>query len=90
MPTVRFQVECPGVEKVYLAGDFNNWDPGARRMKRVSRDDCTFVALMDLEPGRHEFKYVADGEWMCCPEAMRVPNGCGTENSVIEVCECSG
>lgn len=87
MPDVRFEARCPGAEKVFLAGDFNNWDPSARRMKRIRRGEDVFVARIDLEPGRYEFKYVVDGEWCCCPRAERVPNALGDENSVIEVCE---
>jgi 1,4-alpha-glucan branching enzyme len=87
MSTVRFAVACPNSSKVFLAGDFNGWDPCARRMKRVSRDDDIFVALVDLEPGRYEYRYVVDDEWTCCPEAPRVSNGHGEENSVVEVPE---
>lgn len=85
MPKVRFCVHCPGAKTVYLAGSFNDWDPSAWGMKRVKRGEDTFVAVVDLAPGRYEFKYVVDGEWMCCPDAPRVPNDHGTENSVIEV-----
>lgn len=87
MPHVRFEVRCPGAQKVFLAGDFNNWDPTARRMKRVRRGEDSFVAWIDLEPGRYEFKYVVDGKWCCCPSSERVPNALGDENSVIEVAE---
>jgi 1,4-alpha-glucan branching enzyme len=85
MPIARFELVHPGAERVYLTGDFNNWDPQGRRMKRMSRDSAVFVALVDLEPGPHEYKYVVDDEWICCPQAPRVPNSCGTENSVVEV-----
>jgi len=54
-------------------------------MTRVRKGKDTFVAVLDLAPGRHEFKYVVDGEWKCCPHAPRVPNDQGTENSLIEV-----
>ena len=85
MVKVRFCVECPGARAVYIAGCFNGWDPTARRMKRVRKGKDEFVAVLELEPGRHEFRYVVDGEWVCCPSAPRVPNDQGTENSVVEV-----
>jgi len=88
MAATRFEVTCPGAERVCLAGDFNSWDSTARKMKRTSREKGTFVAVVDLDPGRYEFKYIADGEWVCCPQAPRVSNSCGTENSVVEVCDC--
>jgi 1,4-alpha-glucan branching enzyme len=85
MAKARFEVNCPGAREVFLAGEFNDWDPAARRMKRVRKGGDAFVAVLDLDPGRYEFKYVADGEWHCSPDSPRVPNEQGTENSVIEV-----
>ena len=87
MAVARFEAECPGASKVFLVGDFNNWDPEARRMKRVRKGEDAFVALVELEPGRQEFKFVVDGEWRCCPNSPRVPNDQGTENSAIDVSE---
>lgn len=47
---------------------------------------------MNLSPGRHEFKFVVDGEWCCEPGCNGrdqgpkcVPNPFGTMNRVIEV-----
>jgi 1,4-alpha-glucan branching enzyme len=85
MVRVRFELDSPGAKAVYLAGDFNEWNPTARRMKRVHKDTDTFVAQVNLSPGRHEFRYVVDGKWVCCPTSPRVPNTMGTENSVVEV-----
>lgn len=85
MAKVRFAGEFPGAQKVYVAGDFNGWDPTARRMRRLRKDMDAFVAVVDLEPGRHEFRYVVDGEWTSCPHSPRVSNDMGTENSVVEV-----
>ena len=84
MPKIRFGVECPGAKTVHLAGEFNQWQPW--RMRRARKGKDVFVVVLALEPGRYEFKYVVDGEWVCCPHAERVPNAFGTENSVIEVC----
>ena len=86
MAATRFEIEYPGATCVYLAGGFNGWDPSARRMKRVRKGEDVFVAVVDLPAGEHEFKYLVDGAWACCPEAPRVGNDCGTENSVVTVC----
>jgi 1,4-alpha-glucan branching enzyme len=86
MRKTRFEFTCPGADKVFLAGEFNAWSPQAQRLKRVKKGEDTFVALVDLAPGRYEYKYVVDGEWRCSPDAPCVPNEFGTENSVIEVC----
>ena len=85
MAKVRFEVEWPGANKVHITGDFNQWQAEGRRMKRVRKDGDLFVARLPLAPGRYEFKYVVDGEWVCCPKAPRVRNEHGSENSVIEV-----
>ncbi len=83
--TVRLEVEFPGAKQVYIAGDFNGWDPKARRMRRVHKGSDVFVARLQLPPGRYEFKYVVDGEWVCDPRLPRVANEFGTENSVLIV-----
>ena len=85
MSEVRFEVAFPDAKQVYVAGDFNDWDPQARRMKCVRRSEGLFVARMELTPGAHEFRYVVDGNWVCCPKSDRVSNDQGTENSVIQV-----
>ena len=85
MPMVRFEIERPEAEKVFVAGDFNDWNPTAQRLRRPRKDMSTFVGLVEMPPGRYEFKYVVDGDWVCCEEAPRSANEFGTENSVIEV-----
>ena len=85
MPKTRFTIECPGAETVFLAGDFNDWAPQGRRMKRVRKGEDVFVAVVDLQPGRHEFKYVVDRDWVGWPQSPHVPNDVGSENSVVEV-----
>ena len=85
MAKVRFELACPEASAVYITGTFNNWDPTARRMKRTKKSEPLFVAVLDLPPGRHEFKYVVDGEWVCCPSSETVPNEVGGQNSIIDV-----
>ena len=86
MPKTRFSVECPQAASVYLSGDFNGWRPHAQQLKRVRKGTDLFVALVALPAGRHELKYVVDGEWLCCPQSASVSNEHGTCNSVIDVC----
>lgn len=73
-----------GVQSIGLAGEFNNWSPDELFLKRAK--DGSWSTTLDLEPHReYQFRYVIDGtEWINDPEADRyVPNGIGTENSVI-------
>lgn len=53
-------------------------------MKR--HDDGHWEATVELAPGRYEYKFVRDGEWIHDPTAQHhVWNQHGTLNSVIEV-----
>ncbi len=73
------------VKTVSLVGDFNGWDPGARRMARYPRDG-TYRARVSLAPGRYEYKFVVDGEWVADAEAgEQTANPYGTQNSVVVV-----
>ena len=80
VPFVLFE---PGAKQVALCGDFNGWASHATPMKR--RVDGRWEATLALAPGRHEYKFVADGQWIPDPLAREhVPNHYGTLNSVVE------
>lgn len=83
--SVSFACEtAPGALKVYLVGDFNGWDPEARRM--VKGKDGSYRAKVELEPGQYQYKFVVDGEWCHDPSAeAQVTNQYGTLNSVVSV-----
>ena len=76
---------CPCCAKrVSLSGDFNGWSPDATPMKRY--DDGHWETTVELAPGRYEYKFVRDGEWV--PDLLaheNVWNRHGTLNSVIDV-----
>ncbi|MCL4785397.1 MAG: glycogen-binding domain-containing protein [Verrucomicrobia bacterium] len=73
-----------GAKQVFLAGEFNGWASNGIPMKR---DDAGhWEATITLAPGRYEYKFVVDGEWVPDPLARdHVRNQHGTLNSVIEV-----
>ncbi|MAE62747.1 MAG: hypothetical protein CMJ18_00625 [Phycisphaeraceae bacterium] len=71
------------VRRVFLAGDFNRWDPGDRRM--IKSRDGSFRAKMTLEAGDHEYKFVVDGDWEHDATSDQQPNTFGTTNSVVRV-----
>lgn len=87
---VEFSLEAPEREQVFLAGTFNDWDPDSLPMTR-NDDGCWSVSL-ELPPGEYEYKFVADGEWCCEPEAGAAPFECecvensfGTRNLRVHV-----
>jgi 1,4-alpha-glucan branching enzyme len=82
---VEFVFEHPGAEQVYICGDFNGWQPWSLPMIG-NPDSGSWAKRLALEPGRYEYKFVADGNWIHDPVAPgNVPNRYGTLNSVVEV-----
>jgi 1,4-alpha-glucan branching enzyme len=76
-----FTLTAPAAGRVSLAGDFNNWDPKAMPMRKGA--DGVWHASVALKPGRHEYRFIADGAWRDDPNAQqRTANGLGSENCV--------
>jgi hypothetical protein len=82
---VEFRLEGHAdAKRVTLAGEFNGWDREGLPMER--RGDA-WVASADLEPGRHPYKFVVDGEWMTDPANPRTVKDGPNENSLRVVDE---
>jgi 1,4-alpha-glucan branching enzyme len=82
---VVFQISAAPGSEVFLAGTFNNWDPRQRPLRGNPAEGIYRTTLM-LPSGRHEYKFVVDGEWRMDPNcAQQAPNAHGSMNSVIEV-----
>ena len=82
---IEFIFEAGGVQNVYICGDFNNWQPASLRMIGNS-DAGLWEKRLTLPPGRYEYKFFVDGNWIHDPDApLSVPNRFGTLNSVVEV-----
>lgn len=83
--TVTFTIHAEKGKDVYVAGEFNNWDPTAKKMAYKTRKGL-YEATLKLEPGTYQYKYIIDGTWCADPEnAEAVANDQGTFNSVITV-----
>jgi 1,4-alpha-glucan branching enzyme len=82
---VEFVLECIGAGQVYVCGDFNGWRPASLRM--IGQPEAGLWEKRLLLPvGRHEYKFIVDGNWLHDPEAREnVRNGFGSLNSVLEV-----
>lgn len=82
---VTFALERAEAREVYLCGDFNSWSPKGMRM--IRRDgNGRWEKRLRLPPGRCEYKFVVDDEWVADPDAGQdVINAYGSINSVREV-----
>ena len=81
---VTFVLHEPGAKQVFLCGEFNGWASDATPMKRYG--DGHWETTVALAPGRHEYKFVVDGNWKHDPLArVNVWNQNGTLNSVVQV-----
>lgn len=80
--TIRFTLK-PGsnVQKVEVAGDFNEWVP--MQMKKQKGE---FALILNVPPGTYEYKFIIDGDWQVDPDhSAWALNPFGTLNSVIQV-----
>lgn len=70
-------------KQVFLAGDFNGWSPNGYAMKK---EGDTWVMPVHLTPGKHLYKFVADGQWIRDPgNTLWEQNEFGNGNSVLWV-----
>lgn len=86
IPSTEFSLYAPNVKEVYLAGDFNDWQPDSKdfRLRKFKGD--IWKKMLKLKPGRYEYQFIVDGQWWCDPEnSNRVTNPYCTENCVLEV-----
>ncbi|MBQ6136600.1 MAG: glycogen-binding domain-containing protein [Kiritimatiellae bacterium] len=82
---VTFTVHAEKGKAVYVAGEFNKWNPTAKKMV-YSAKTGVYAATVKLVPGEYQYKFVVDGTWCADPENVNsVQNDQGTFNSVIVV-----
>ena len=82
--SAMFQLSAPQAKKVGLAGSFNNWNPKGIAAKKDSKGNWS--VKLDLKPGRYEYKFLVDGNWMNDPSCNScVPNSFGTHNCILDI-----
>jgi len=74
----------PSVQRVSVAGSFNNWDPTSTPLQKQGD---AWMTVLALPPGSYEYMFVEDGEnWITDPLAARKTNdGFGGMNAVLDV-----
>lgn len=66
---------------VFVAGNFNNWNPGELALRKT---DSGWELPYVLSPGIYSYKYIVDGNWITDPaNKTRIDDGEGNMNSVL-------
>src|SRR5690349_726168 len=80
---IEFSLKAPHASSAVIAGSFNNWDTHRTPMQR---DGDAWKAKIPLAPGRYEYRFVVDGQWISDPNCKEtVRNDYGSTNSVLVV-----
>lgn len=73
----------PDASIVVLAGSFNNWN---QTQFIFGREGDDLVCRIDLEPGKHAYKFIVDGNWLLDPANPNTEDDdYGVKNNVILV-----
>ena len=82
--SVEFKFNAPNAKRVALAGDFNSWDTKTFVARKDRKGN--WLVKASLTPGRYEYKFYVDGNWVSDPNCTRhVANSFGTQNCVIDI-----
>lgn len=84
----EIKVRFPAEGRLYLVGEFNNWDKTGIPLRKQS--DNTYVAQFTLSPGAYEYKLLHKQgdteEWVpFSNETYTVSDGYGSENAILLV-----
>ena len=83
---VSLEFVKPDAKSVCVAGSFNGWKPESTPLVRGTNG--SWVGNLTVKPGRHEYLFVVDGQWVPDPKAREtVQNPYGGKNSVLIVSE---
>lgn len=81
---VSLEMTRPDAQQICIAGSFNDWHPSVTPMIRLN--DGKWAKELALPPGRYEYRFVVDGEWVDDLAATElIPNVFGTANAVLVV-----
>ena len=83
---VSFELVKPEAKNVFVAGSFNDWKPEMAPLAPMGNG--RWVGDLTVKPGRYEYLFVVDGQWMPDPNAKEsVQNPFGGRNSILGVSE---
>jgi 1,4-alpha-glucan branching enzyme len=83
---VLLSLHAPQAKTVFLAGDFNDWNPGKHGLKKGKSG--AWEKTLILSPRTYEYKFIVDGKWELDPANNRTCQNCfGTRNNLLTVSE---
>jgi len=87
---VRFVLYAPDVQRVAIAGSFNEWNPERAPLAPTGMPGLWSTTIA-LPLGQHLYAFVIDGtQWLADPAAPAVDDGFGRRNSVMTVSATRG
>lgn len=73
--------------RIYLVGDFNDWNQDATEMKTLVNGEYTALIELNTDKPEYQFRYLCDGQyWINDDEADGyITNGLDGENFIVRV-----
>jgi chromosome partitioning protein len=82
---IVFDLESPNAQDVRVVGDFNGWNLDSA-LPMVKEKNGVWKKPVYLDPGKYQYKFVVDGQWITDPNNDRcIRNEFGETNSVLIV-----
>jgi len=82
---VLFTLDAPDADEVLVTGEFTNWSREGIPLERDAADG-RWKAIIDIEPGEYEYRFVVDGVWIRDPNNKDyIRNEFGQENSLLVI-----
>lgn len=69
-------------KEIAIAGTFNYWAPNSDFLEK---NEDEWVAVLEMEPGKHAYKFVVDGRWILDPNNPKTVEVDGHINSEMHV-----
>ncbi len=67
---INFFCVAPDAKTVFIAGDFNEWNPTSHPMQRLA--DGNWVVQIPLTHGHHRYWFLVDGQPTLDPRAQGI------------------
>ncbi|CAD6187278.1 unnamed protein product [Caenorhabditis auriculariae] len=66
---------------VFLCGSWDGW----RSKIPLVKSTADFCTILDLEPGKHEYKFMVDNKWVVDDNQLKTADNLGGENNIITI-----